>query len=90
VGSSLIKDFKVFLLLEFNTARPPRHTYLVLPPFRAHSHNKVVNLAHTSHSAMADRFRPFCKDEVLTYAYILLYIALSSAQIFFNKVALFH
>ncbi|KAL4598572.1 hypothetical protein ACB098_11G046000 [Castanea mollissima] len=34
---------------------------------------------------MADRFRAFCKDEILTYAYLLLYIALSSGQIFFNK-----
>ena len=39
-------------------------------------------------SAMADRFRAFCKDEILTYAYLLLYIALSSGQIFFNKVLL--
>jgi len=37
---------------------------------------------------MADRFRAFCKDEILTYAYLLLYIALSSGQIFFNKVLL--
>lgn len=35
---------------------------------------------------MADRRRRFEKEEVLTYAYILLYIALSSGQIFFNKV----
>lgn len=34
---------------------------------------------------MADRRRNFFKEEVLTYAYILLYIALSSGQIFFNK-----
>ncbi|XP_004294112.1 PREDICTED: probable sugar phosphate/phosphate translocator At3g14410 [Fragaria vesca subsp. vesca] len=34
---------------------------------------------------MADRARLFCKDEVLTYSYLLLYIALSSGQIFFNK-----
>lgn len=34
---------------------------------------------------MADRFRAFCKDEILTYAYLLLYIAFSSGQIFFNK-----
>ncbi|KAE8124579.1 hypothetical protein FH972_019447 [Carpinus fangiana] len=35
---------------------------------------------------MADRARAFCKEEVVTYAYLLLYIALSSGQIFFNKV----
>ncbi|GMN62230.1 hypothetical protein TIFTF001_031313 [Ficus carica] len=34
---------------------------------------------------MADRLRSFFKKEVLTYAYLLLYIALSSGQIFFNK-----
>lgn len=34
---------------------------------------------------MADRSRTFCKEEVLTYAYLLLYISLSSGQIFFNK-----
>ncbi|KAL0306647.1 UNVERIFIED_CONTAM: putative sugar phosphate/phosphate translocator [Sesamum radiatum] len=34
---------------------------------------------------MADRDRRWAKDEFLTYAYILLYIALSSGQIFFNK-----
>ncbi|TQD69451.1 hypothetical protein C1H46_045016 [Malus baccata] len=34
---------------------------------------------------MADRMRSFFKGEVLTYAYLLLYIALSSGQIFFNK-----
>ncbi|KAJ6966371.1 sugar phosphate/phosphate translocator [Populus alba x Populus x berolinensis] len=34
---------------------------------------------------MADRSRSFLKEGTLTYAYILLYIALSSGQIFFNK-----
>ncbi|KAF8410955.1 hypothetical protein HHK36_003492 [Tetracentron sinense] len=34
---------------------------------------------------MADRMRRFVREEALTYAYILLYIALSSGQIFFNK-----
>ncbi|KAM3204122.1 putative sugar phosphate/phosphate translocator isoform X1 [Capsicum annuum] len=34
---------------------------------------------------MADRERKLMKEGVLTYAYILLYIALSSGQIFFNK-----
>ncbi|RAL44355.1 unnamed protein product [Cuscuta campestris] len=34
---------------------------------------------------MADPPRKLAKEELLTYAYILLYIALSSAQIFFNK-----
>ncbi|KAL0900117.1 hypothetical protein Bca101_084078 [Brassica carinata] len=34
---------------------------------------------------MADRSRGFMRDEFVTYAYILLYIALSSGQIFFNK-----
>ncbi|KAK4398252.1 putative sugar phosphate/phosphate translocator [Sesamum angolense] len=34
---------------------------------------------------MADRDRRWAKEEFLTYAYILLYIALSSGQIFFNK-----
>ncbi|KAL0353898.1 UNVERIFIED_CONTAM: putative sugar phosphate/phosphate translocator [Sesamum angustifolium] len=34
---------------------------------------------------MADRNRRWAKEEFLTYAYILLYIALSSGQIFFNK-----
>lgn len=38
---------------------------------------------------MADRrAEGFFKGEVLTYAYLLLYIALSSGQIFFNKVIL--
>ncbi|KAH9723757.1 putative sugar phosphate/phosphate translocator [Citrus sinensis] len=35
---------------------------------------------------MADRERRMFREQVLTYAYILLYIALSSGQIFFNKV----
>ncbi|GER53939.1 nucleotide/sugar transporter family protein [Striga asiatica] len=34
---------------------------------------------------MADRERKWVNEEFLTYAYILLYIALSSGQIFFNK-----
>ncbi|KAF5949870.1 hypothetical protein HYC85_011863 [Camellia sinensis] len=34
---------------------------------------------------MADRMRKLMKEEFVTYAYILLYIALSSGQIFFNK-----
>lgn len=34
---------------------------------------------------MADRSRSFLKEGTVTYAYILLYIALSSGQIFFNK-----
>ncbi|MCD7467631.1 hypothetical protein HAX54_005174 [Datura stramonium] len=34
---------------------------------------------------MADRQRKLMSEGVLTYAYILLYIALSSGQIFFNK-----
>ncbi|KAI3457567.1 hypothetical protein Pfo_014230 [Paulownia fortunei] len=34
---------------------------------------------------MADRDRKWVREEFLTYAYILLYIALSSGQIFFNK-----
>ncbi|KAK2968722.1 hypothetical protein RJ640_005909, partial [Escallonia rubra] len=34
---------------------------------------------------MADRLRNMVREEALTYAYILLYIALSSGQIFFNK-----
>ncbi|KAA8524093.1 hypothetical protein F0562_010476 [Nyssa sinensis] len=34
---------------------------------------------------MAGRMRKFVKEEVITLAYILLYIALSSGQIFFNK-----
>ncbi|KAJ0102372.1 hypothetical protein Patl1_05052 [Pistacia atlantica] len=34
---------------------------------------------------MADQERRMLKEEVITYAYILLYIALSSGQIFFNK-----
>ncbi|KAK9204422.1 hypothetical protein WN943_014682 [Citrus x changshan-huyou] len=34
---------------------------------------------------MADRERRMFREQVLTYAYILLYIALSSGQIFFNK-----
>lgn len=34
---------------------------------------------------MADRMRNLFKGEVVTYSYILLYIALSSGQIFFNK-----
>ncbi|CAA2960371.1 probable sugar phosphate phosphate translocator At3g14410 [Olea europaea subsp. europaea] len=34
---------------------------------------------------MADRNRKWMTEEVVTYAYILLYIALSSGQIFFNK-----
>ncbi|CAH8348526.1 unnamed protein product [Eruca vesicaria subsp. sativa] len=33
----------------------------------------------------ADRSKSFVRDEFVTYAYILLYIALSSGQIFFNK-----
>ncbi|KAL0857571.1 hypothetical protein Bca101_062725 [Brassica carinata] len=33
----------------------------------------------------ADRSRGIVRDEFVTYAYILLYIALSSGQIFFNK-----
>ncbi|KAL3632243.1 hypothetical protein CASFOL_025227 [Castilleja foliolosa] len=35
---------------------------------------------------MADPPREWLREEFITYAYILLYIALSSAQIFFNKV----
>ncbi|KAL2472742.1 putative sugar phosphate/phosphate translocator [Forsythia ovata] len=34
---------------------------------------------------MADRNRKWMTEELVTYAYILLYIALSSGQIFFNK-----
>ncbi|KAG8386520.1 hypothetical protein BUALT_Bualt03G0157000 [Buddleja alternifolia] len=34
---------------------------------------------------MADRDRKWVREEFKTYAYILLYIALSSGQIFFNK-----
>ncbi|XP_055824762.1 probable sugar phosphate/phosphate translocator At3g14410 [Solanum dulcamara] len=34
---------------------------------------------------MADPQRKWLSDDVLTYAYLLLYIALSSGQIFFNK-----
>ncbi|XP_057465467.1 probable sugar phosphate/phosphate translocator At3g14410 [Actinidia eriantha] len=34
---------------------------------------------------MVDRVRKLVREEVVTYAYILLYIALSSGQIFFNK-----
>lgn len=34
---------------------------------------------------MADR-RSFLSEGAVTYAYLLLYIALSSGQIFFNKV----
>ncbi|MCD7448994.1 hypothetical protein HAX54_048077 [Datura stramonium] len=34
---------------------------------------------------MADRQRKWVTEDVLTYAYLLLYIALSSGQIFFNK-----
>ncbi|KAK6132512.1 hypothetical protein DH2020_033721 [Rehmannia glutinosa] len=34
---------------------------------------------------MADRHRKWVREEFVTYAYILLYIALSSGQIFFNK-----
>ncbi|EOA30970.1 hypothetical protein CARUB_v10014116mg [Capsella rubella] len=34
---------------------------------------------------MADRSKGCMRDEFVTYAYILLYIALSSGQIFFNK-----
>ncbi|KAL7218473.1 hypothetical protein ACSBR2_011687 [Camellia fascicularis] len=34
---------------------------------------------------MADGMRKLMKEEFVTYAYILLYIALSSGQIFFNK-----
>ncbi|KAK6132553.1 hypothetical protein DH2020_033655 [Rehmannia glutinosa] len=34
---------------------------------------------------MADRHRKWAREEFVTYAYILLYIALSSGQIFFNK-----
>nr|XP_025887908.1 probable sugar phosphate/phosphate translocator At3g14410 isoform X2 [Solanum lycopersicum] len=34
---------------------------------------------------MADPQRKWVTDDVLTYAYLLLYIALSSGQIFFNK-----
>lgn len=34
---------------------------------------------------MADRVRKLMSEGVLTYAYILLYISLSSGQIFFNK-----
>uniref|UniRef100_A0A6N2NCR2 Sugar phosphate transporter domain-containing protein n=1 Tax=Salix viminalis TaxID=40686 RepID=A0A6N2NCR2_SALVM len=34
---------------------------------------------------MADRIRSFLNEGAVTYAYILLYIALSSGQIFFNK-----
>ncbi|CAM8934374.1 unnamed protein product [Rhodiola kirilowii] len=34
---------------------------------------------------MADRVERFSKEQLLTYSYILLYIALSSGQIFFNK-----
>lgn len=36
---------------------------------------------------MADR-GGFLRGEVITYAYLLLYIAMSSGQIFFNKVIL--
>ena len=49
---------------------------------------RFLSVDFSSFSAMADRFRAFCKDEILTYAYLLLYIALSSGQIFFNKVLL--
>nr|CAN71953.1 hypothetical protein VITISV_024311 [Vitis vinifera] len=35
---------------------------------------------------MADREKKFLSEGTITYAYILLYIALSSGQIFFNKV----
>ncbi|KAL3325643.1 hypothetical protein AABB24_036728 [Solanum stoloniferum] len=35
---------------------------------------------------MADRVRRVMSEGVLTYAYILLYISLSSGQIFFNKI----
>ncbi|KAF8046603.1 hypothetical protein N665_3590s0004 [Sinapis alba] len=38
-----------------------------------------------SDSMAADRSRGFMREEFVTYAYILLYIALSSGQIFFNK-----
>ncbi|XP_042039758.1 probable sugar phosphate/phosphate translocator At3g14410 isoform X1 [Salvia splendens] len=34
---------------------------------------------------MADRYTKWMKEEFKTYAYILIYIALSSGQIFFNK-----
>ncbi|XP_042041794.1 probable sugar phosphate/phosphate translocator At3g14410 isoform X1 [Salvia splendens] len=34
---------------------------------------------------MADRYTNWMKEEFKTYAYILIYIALSSGQIFFNK-----
>ncbi|XP_073298050.1 probable sugar phosphate/phosphate translocator At3g14410 isoform X3 [Primulina huaijiensis] len=34
---------------------------------------------------MADRSRKWVREEFVTYAYILIYIALSSGQIFFNK-----
>ncbi|XP_051135185.1 probable sugar phosphate/phosphate translocator At3g14410 isoform X2 [Andrographis paniculata] len=34
---------------------------------------------------MADRSRKWLREEFVTYAYILLYIALSSGQIFYNK-----
>ncbi|CAK9155330.1 unnamed protein product, partial [Ilex paraguariensis] len=34
---------------------------------------------------IADQIGKLVRDEVVTYFYILLYIALSSGQIFFNK-----
>nr|GMD87597.1 probable sugar phosphate/phosphate translocator At3g14410 [Ipomoea batatas] len=44
------------------------------------------SIRHTRSSpSMADPPKKIVKEEALTYAYILLYIALSSGQIFFNK-----
>ena len=37
---------------------------------------------------MADQGKKFASEGMITYGYILLYIALSSGQIFFNKVSL--
>ena len=50
--------------------------------------SKVVISDHhsRSNSMAADRSKGVVRDEFATYAYILLYIALSSGQIFFNKV----
>lgn len=47
--------------------------------------SQVPEKETASRIKMADR-RALPSEGVLTYAYILLYIALSSGQIFFNKV----
>ncbi|EYU26243.1 hypothetical protein MIMGU_mgv1a006586mg [Erythranthe guttata] len=45
----------------------------------------LIPLGQNPQAAMADRRPKWVKEEFLTYIYILIYIALSSGQIFFNK-----